>query len=47
MNLGKFNSLVDLYFYQASKQDPQNSFLEWLNPKDKIKFNWGETSSNI
>ena len=47
MNLNEFNSLKDLYFYQAKKQNSQSDFLEWLNPKNKKKFTWGETSSNI
>ena len=47
MNLSEFNSLVDLFFYQAKKQNSQSPFLEWLNPKNKKKFTWGETSSNI
>ena len=47
MNLKEFNSLVDLYFYQAKKQNSKNNFLEWLNPNNKIKFTWEETSSNI
>ena len=38
MNLKKFDSLVDLYFFQAEKQNSTKSFLEWLNPKNKIKF---------
>jgi len=47
MNLKEFTSLIDLFFYQAGKQNPQTAFLEWLNPKNKKKFTWGETSSNI
>jgi len=47
MNLNEFNSLIDLYFYQAKKQNPQSVFLEWLNPKNKKRFTWSETSSNI
>jgi long-chain acyl-CoA synthetase len=47
MNLNQFNSLIDLYFYQAKKQNPQNIFLESLNPQKKKKFTWLETSSNI
>jgi len=47
MNLNEFNSLVDLYFYQAKKQNSKNNFLEWLNPKNKVRFTWGETSSSI
>ena len=47
MNLNEFNSLVDLYFYQEKKQNSQSDFLEWLNPKNKVKFTWEETSSSI
>ena len=47
MNLKEFNSLVDLYFYQARKKNSQSNFLEWLNPNNKVKFTWGETSSSI
>jgi len=47
MNLKEFNSLTDLFFYQAEKQNPKRIFLEWLNPKNKKKFTWSETSSNI
>jgi len=47
MNLKEFNSLVDLFFHQAEKENSQTPFLEWLNPKNKKKFTWGETSANI
>jgi len=47
MNLGTFNSLIDLFFYQNKKQNSKDAFLEWLNPKNKKKLTWGETSSNI
>jgi len=47
MNLKEFKSLIDLFFYQAGKQNPQSVFLESLNPRNKKKFTWGETSSNI
>ena len=47
MNLNEFNSLIDLYFYQAKKQNSQSNFLEWLNPKNKVRFTWGETLSSI
>tara|TARA_B100000686_G_C16741601_1_gene946919 strand:- start:207 stop:1925 length:1719 start_codon:yes stop_codon:yes gene_type:complete len=47
MNLSNFNSLTELFFYQASKQNKNSIFLEWLNPKNKKKFTWGETSKNI
>ena len=47
MNLSEFHNLIDLFFYQAKKQNPKSIFLEWLNPKNKKKFTWLETSSNI
>ena len=47
MNLNEFNSLTDLFFYQAEKQTSESIFLEWLNPKNKKIFTWSETSSNI
>ena len=47
MNLNEFNNLIDLYFYQSKKQNSQSIFLEWLNPQNKKRFTWSETSSNI
>ena len=47
MNFNKFNSLVDLFFYQAEKQDPKTIFLEWLNSVNRKKFTWSETTSHI
>ena len=47
MNLQEFNSLTDLFFYQAEKKNSESDFLEWLNPKIKTKFTWGETSASI
>ena len=47
MNLSEFNNLTDLFFYQAEKQNPKSIFLEWLNPNNKKKFTWSDTSSNI
>ena len=47
MNLKEFNSLVDLFFYKAKKENPNTPLLEWLNPKNKKKYTWGETSSSI
>ena len=38
MNLNEFNSLTDLFFYQAEKQNSKDIFLEWLNPNNKKKF---------
>jgi len=47
MNLKEFNSLVDLFFYKVAKENPNANFLEWLNPKNKKKYTWGETSASI
>ncbi len=47
MILNEFNSLVELFFYQAEKKKYNEPFLEWLNPNNKKKYNWGETSNNI
>ena len=47
MNLSKINSLTDLFFYQAKKQNPETVFLEWLNPKNRKKITWKDTSLNI
>jgi len=47
MNFNELNSLVDLFFYQAKKEKPNTPFLEWLNPTNRKKFTWGETSENI
>jgi len=47
MDLKEFNSLVDLFFYKAEKVNSNTAFLEWLNPKNKKKYTWGETSASI
>ncbi len=47
MNLKQFNNLIDLFFYQAEKENPNTLFLEWLNPKNRKKYTWGEVSTNI
>jgi len=47
MYLKNFNNLIELYFHQAKQQNPENDFLEWLNPQNKLKFTWEETSSSI
>ena len=47
MNLNEFNSLIDLFFHQVEKENSKNLFLEWLNPKNKKKFTWGETAENV
>ena len=47
MNLDNLNSLVELFFIQADKQDQKSIFLEWLNPNNKKSFTWEETKLNI
>jgi len=47
MNLEKFNSLIELFFYQAEKQDSKSIFLQWLNPNNKKTFTWEEVKTNI
>jgi len=47
MNLDNLNSLVELFFYQADKQDQKSIFLKWLNPNNKKTFTWEETKLNI
>ena len=47
MNLDNFKSLVELFFYQAEKQDPKSVFLKWLNPNNNKTFTWEETKNNI
>ncbi len=47
MNLDNFNSLIELFFYQANNQDPKSIFLKWLNPNNKKTFTWEETKLNI
>jgi len=47
MVLNKFNNLVDLFFYQSERQDSKSIFLEWLNTKNRAKYSWSDTTSNI
>ena len=47
MNLNNFNNLIELFFYQAKKQNPKSILLQWLNPNNKQIFTWGDTKKNI
>ena len=47
MNLDNFNSLTELFFYQADKKDKKSIFLQWLNPNNKKFYTWDETKLNI
>ena len=35
MNLDNLNNLIELFSYQADKQNKKSIFLEWLNPNKK------------
>ena len=47
MNLDNLSSLIELFFYQADKQNKKSIFLEWLNPNKKKTYTWEETQKNI
>ena len=47
MKLENFNNLIELFFYQAEKQNPKSILLQWLNPNNKKSFTWEETKINI
>ncbi len=47
MNLDNLNNLIELFFYQADKQDKKSIFLQWLNPNNKRTYTWEETQQNI
>ena len=47
MNLDNLNSLIELFFYQADKQNKKSIFLQWLNPNNKQTYTWEETQKNI
>jgi len=47
MNLDNFKSLIELFFYQADKQNQKSIFLQWLNPNNKKTYTWEETKHNI
>jgi len=47
MNLDNLNNLIELFFYQADKQNKKSIFLQWLNPNNKKTYTWEETKKNI
>ena len=47
MNLNEFNSLTDLFFHRAEKENPNSIFLEWLNNISRKKFTWSQTVSSV
>ena len=47
MNLNNLNNLIELFSYQAEKQNKKSIFLQWLNPNNKKIYTWEETQKNI
>ena len=47
MNLDNLNNLIELFAYQANKQDRNSIFLQWLNPDNQKIYTWEETETNI
>ena len=47
MNLKEFNNLIDLFFHQAERQNPDDIFLEWLNAISRKKYSWSQTVSCV
>ena len=47
MNLDNLNNLIELFSYQAEKQNKKSIFLQWLNPNNKRIYTWEETQKNI
>ena len=47
MNLENLNNLIELFSFQAEKQNKESIFLEWLNPNNKKIYTWGESQKNI
>ena len=47
MNLNNLNNLIELFANQANKQNKKDTFLEWLNPNNKITYTWEQTEKNI
>ena len=47
MNLDNLNNLIELFSFQAEKQNKENIFLEWLNPNNKKTYTWEESQKNI
>ena len=47
MNVRDINSLVELFFKKADKINKNKPFLEWLNPKNNLKYNWGDVVTKV
>ena len=38
MNLKEFNSLIDLFFYQVKKENPNENYDTFMNPNEIAEF---------
>ena len=47
MNVRNINSLVELFFRKADKINKNKPFLEWLNPKNNLKYHWGDVITKV
>ena len=47
MNVRNINSLVELFFRKADEINKSKPFLEWLNPKNNLKYNWGDVITKV
>jgi long-chain acyl-CoA synthetase len=47
MNLDILNNLIELFSYQADKQNKKSIFLQWLNPNNKKTYTWERHKRNI
>ena len=41
------NSLVELFFKKAEKINKNKPFLQWLNPKNQLQYNWGDVTDKV
>ncbi|MBD1146927.1 long-chain fatty acid--CoA ligase [Pelagibacterales bacterium SAG-MED28] len=46
MEIGKLNSLVELYFKKCEEVDNKKPFLKWLKP-EKSTYNWGDIKERV
>ena len=46
MEIGKLNSLVELYFKKCEEVDDKKQFLKWLKP-EKSTYTWGDIKERV
>ena len=47
MNVRNINSLVELFLEKADQINKNKPFLEWLNPKNNLKYHWGDVITKV